>query len=198
MSGAVKISVIIPTCGRSTLYATLHSVWMHGIAMADEVLVVADGLQPEAKRVVEAFHDRLPTRYEETDPTGCVGAEQRNHGMAIATGTHLMFMDDDDVFVNGAISKGRNAAFYNPDRPVIFRMKSLAKRHPFDNLWQGQILNIGNVSTQMFLIPNVKEKLGRWPSQAASDYEFIRSTVDKYPNKDRDIVWVNDIIAEVR
>lgn len=198
MSDAIKISVIIPTCGRPTLYATLHSVWMNGIQSTDEVLVIGDGLQPEGRKISELFVDRLPVKYEETSPSGCVGAEQRNHGMEIATGSHLMFMDDDDVFTNGAISKGRNAAYYNPDRPVIFRMKSLAKRHPFDTLWNGQILNHGNVSTQMFLLPNKKDLLGRWPSQAGSDYAFMRHTVDKYPNQDRDIVWVNDVISEVR
>lgn len=194
----VKLSVIVPTCGRASLYTTLHSIWMNGIRSDDEVIVIGDGRQPEAARIVGAFKDRLTVRYEETAPSGCVGAAQRNHGMAIATGSHFMFMDDDDVYVNGGLNKGRNAAFYNPDRPVIFRLRSAAKRHGFDSIWNGQSLEMGNVGTQMFLVPNIKERLGQWLHQPGSDNAFIRQTVDKYPNRESEIVWANEVIAELR
>lgn len=170
---------------------------MNGFQKDDEVFVVGDGPQPEARRISSAFSDRLTIRYSETDISHCVGATQRNAGMLLAGGTHLMFMDDDDIYVNGGLSKARNAAFAHPGKPIIFRMRATPKRLPYELLWATPQLVLANVSTQMFVVPNIKERLGSWPSQACCDFEFILATIQKYPEGEREVVWKDEVIAEI-
>ena len=69
----VRISVVIPTTGRASLEATKASA-----AGAYEIIVVEDS-------------------------TGDNGYTPRTKGMLQATGTHIAFMDDDDVYTPGAL-----------------------------------------------------------------------------------------------
>lgn len=154
--------MIIPTIGRETLEAAKASV-----AGADEVIVV-------------------------TDSTGDHGYTARMKGMAQAAGTHLAFLDDDDVFTPGAIELFREAA---SDRPVVFRMD-----HPSHGvLWREPTLEFGNVGTPMFLVPNVPEKLGKWEphmhglAEPGGDFTFIAGCVDRMGEP----VWREEIVAVV-
>ncbi len=157
------ISVIIPTIGRDSCAAAEASA-----AAADQVIVI-----------------------ENRD--GDHGYSARERGAAIATGTHLAFLDDDDIYTEGAIEKMRDAAC---DRPVIFRMDH--PRHGI--LWREKELEFGNVGTPMFLVPNDHDKLGRWyPHMPAlkepgGDFTFIKGCVDAMG----DPVWRDEVICMVR
>lgn len=71
----MRISVIIPTCGRASVKdAVMSSLW------ADEIIVV-------------------PERPEDADSWG---GGQRDRATSSATGDWLCFMDDDDVFTEDA------------------------------------------------------------------------------------------------
>lgn len=71
----MRISVIIPTCGRASVKDTVtSSLW------ADEIIVV-------------------PERPEDADTWG---GGQRDRATSAATGDWLCFMDDDDVFTKDA------------------------------------------------------------------------------------------------
>src|SRR5262245_51048996 len=116
----VSFSVIVPTCGRPSLAATLASL-QGQLERGDEVLCIADGTQPEAERI---WHRAgLPRRYRETAPTADWGASQRNQGLDLARGSHLLFMDDDDVYTPGALAVMRRAVEADPETPHIFRMR---------------------------------------------------------------------------
>lgn len=154
--------MVIPTTGRDSLERARASA-----AAADEVVVVEDA-------------------------TGDRGYTARTVGMARATGTHLAFLDDDDIYTPGAIDLMRRAA---SDRPVIFRMDD-----PFHGiLWRTPELVYGNVGTPMFLVPN--RDLGEWKgvefgrgAPRGGDFNFITGCVEKQGAP----VWRKEIIATVR
>jgi len=192
-SDAVKFSIIVPTCGRPSLYATLASVIAAGVRPSDQVIVVADGRQLEAQMIVSAMKDRLPLKYLETEPTNDSGNHQRNHGMDYATGSHLLFLDDDDVYVNGALTIIRKAVIQNPVRVHLFKMRGLAKRLFYDVLWTEKVVRMGNIGTPMACIPDVAAP-HRWGKNYWADFGFIQSAVAATGNEP---VWVDEVVAHI-
>ncbi len=159
----VRVSVIIPSVGRDTLGAAVDSC-----AGADEVIVVENDY-------------------------GDHGYRARTEGIARATGTHLAFMDDDDVYLPGAIETFRR---YAADVPVIFRMDHY--RHGI--LWRAPMLRFGNVSTQMLLVPNKPDKLGVWEAhmpglpEPGGDFTFLTGCVERMGAP----IWRDEIVARLR
>jgi glycosyltransferase involved in cell wall biosynthesis len=182
---AVSLSVVIPTLGRPSLERTLRSC-----ADADEIVVVLD-----TARGATELPCALPSNAVYVE--GCWGITGghggRQAGIQRATGTHLAFFDDDDVYAPGAISLMRDAAC---DRPVIFRMDHYA--HGI--LWRDREVRFGNVSTQMYVVPNDPARLGTWEPhvpgipEPGGDYTFIAGCVERMGEP----VWREEVIAVLR
>lgn len=173
--------MILPTIGRETLSAALDSC-----SDADEVVLVIDGgWEPQ-----EPFSENVRVlRVDGRDR----GYTARTAGMAAATGTHLAFLDDDDVYAAGALDVMRAAAC---DWPVIFRMDD-----PYHGvIWRKPELSFGNVGTPMILVPNDPARLGVWEPFApelespGGDFSFISGCVEKMGGP----VWRDEIVAVVR
>jgi glycosyltransferase involved in cell wall biosynthesis len=159
----VTISVIIPTLGRDSLADAKESC-----AGADEIIVI-----------------------ENQD--GDHGYSARTRGIQKAAGSHLAFLDDDDVYTAGAIELMREAAC---DVPVIFKMD----HHQHGVMWRQPFLEFGNVGTPMFLVPNRPELLGEWKEHApgfkepGGDFSFISGCVEKMGG----VMWRDEIVCTVR
>ena len=166
MTTVPTFSVIVPTKGRPSIHRTLESI-VPQLEHGDEVIVVRDS-------------------------TGDSGDTARNDGMSRARGTHLLFMDDDDVYVPGAFAKMRRFADENPGRIGIFRMEYTTgpKR------WRVPELKNRNVSTQIFLVPNVPGKLGVWEHRGTvhGDYTFI----DETARLQGEPIFVDEVTVRVR
>ena len=146
----VTFSVIVPTRGRRSLAAALDSV--------------AEQLEPGDELLVRC------TRDED------FGNAARQSLIERARGTHLVFVDDDDQLARGALGTMRRVAEDNPGCVVVFRMRHLDGRV----LWRDPVLRERNVSSQMFLVPNVPGRLGRWENPdypRMADWTFIAETV---------------------
>ena len=181
----VRFSIITPTCGRETLKRTLDSMVANGLSAEDEVIIVGDGPQPRAFEIAQQYQGRINYRYMQTEPDHCVGHPQRNLAMPYASGTHLLSIDDDDEYAKGALTLLRSVAAENPDKIIISRMV-----HRSEGLiWKTQRVVENNVGTALYTVPNIKERLGQWGRRYAGDYDFIRSTVDKWPGKDSSVYW---------
>lgn len=191
----IRFSIIIPTIGRPNLYTTLHSILSCGLLATDEVIVVGDGSCSEAEKIVGFYSERMNVRFYAGPETHIFGAKQRNLGMSIATGSHLLFMDDDDTYKPGALNCVRVALAEAPRKLHLFRIESISKRHPFGILWSEKEMTIGNVGTQMIAVPRVQELLGVWPDQHCSDFGFLMNTAPKF--KEGEIVWREEVIAEL-
>jgi len=190
-----RLSIIIPTCGRHRLVKALNSLVQHGARPTDEVIVVGDGSQPVAQKIVSEFPKTLSILYFEHGPTRMVGAAQRNFAITKATGTHLAFIDDDDEYVDGGINEIRMAITGHPRKVLIFKEQSKVKRHIWGVVWKDRKVEMGNVGTQGVIVPNVAGKIGHWPNRICSDYHFIRATLNLYPERDGAVIWVDRIIA---
>jgi glycosyltransferase involved in cell wall biosynthesis len=182
--GSVSLSVVIPTLGRPSLERTLESC-----AAADEIVVVLD------KARGGTLPCELPPRTVLLEGVyGVTGGHLgRTHGIAVASGTHLAFFDDDDVYAPGAIEVMRDAAC---DLPVIFRMD----HYTHGILWRSKDIYFGNVSTQMYVVPNQPALFGEWTPhmpgwpEPGGDFSFIRDTVENMGG----VVWRDEIIAVLR
>jgi glycosyltransferase involved in cell wall biosynthesis len=188
----MTLSVIIPTRGRPTLSRALLSVHNAGIGPQDEVLVVGDGPQPVAQAICSDFGSRIPVTYMKGPQTFCWGHAQRNFGMTRATKQTLMFLDDDDEYVTNAIGLARSAANSNPGKIVIGQMQHRSR----GVIWKEPKIEIGNVSTQMFIVPNVKSQLGFWVPMQGGDFAFIDDTVNRWPGPwSERVVWWPCVLA---
>ena len=156
------ISFIIPTIGRKSLKKTLASIKEKP---SDEVIVVPD----------------IP-------PTHMWGNNRRNEGIAKATCDYLAFIDDDDWYVDGVREIMEQSISENPGKPNLFRMQ-----YPNGKIiWSEKKVVPGNISTQMILVPNVKEKLYYWPGKRnMTDFIFVDNW--KWPKDE--IIWREEIIA---
>lgn len=148
MRAVATFSILIGTGGRPTLIRTLKSIAPQ-LEPGDEVIIIRDD-------------------------SGDAGDTPRNDAMPRSRGTHLLFMDDDDVYVPDALAKMRRFADGNPGRIGIFKLQYVVG----NRRWVDPVLRYKNVSTQTFLVPNVPGKLGRWEADGrrAGDFCFIEAT----------------------
>ena len=157
------ISFIIPTIGRQSLKKTLASIEKWP---GDEILVV-----------------------QHHPPSGNWGNAERQEGTDKAKCDYLAFIDDDDVYVPRARHIMAKAITENPNNyPILFRMQFPSGRV----IWQKKWVKNGNVSTQMILVPNIKDMLYAWEQRHRwADFQFINRW--KWPAKT--INWREEIIA---
>lgn len=192
----IRLSIVIPTLGRESLRSTLESIERGGILSRDEVIVVGDGPQPGAEAICGEFSSRIPVRFFSTRETKTYGGHQRNVGMGLAIGSHLLFIDDDDCYRPGALEIVRNVVAQASDRLHLFRIENSGDRHPFKSLWNDKEFRLGNVGTQMICVPIVDGLLGAWTNGHCSDFGFLSDTIPRF-GLER-IIWRDEVIVEVR
>ena len=138
------LSIIVASSGRPSLHRTLESI--HGQAQrGDEILVSVNADCPW-------------------------GHAARNQLIGAARGDAVMFMDDDDAYVPGALDAVRGAVDAEPERMHLFQMRYADGRV----LWDVPQVACGHVSTQMVVVPNRPELTrARWTDRYEGDYDFI-------------------------
>src|ERR671936_1149553 len=113
----VTLSILLAAGGRATIHRTLKSI-VPQLEPGDEVMIIRDD-------------------------SGDAGDTPRNDPMPRARGTHLLFMDDDDVYVPGALARIRRFADENPGRIGIFKLEYVVRTRR----WVDPVLRYKNVST---------------------------------------------------
>lgn len=168
------LSIIIASNGRPTLAATLASVSTQ-VQPGDEILVDVNKDSPWGHRA-------------------------RNRRMPQTFGDGLMFIDDDDVYLPGALQLARLALDRHPDRMHMFKMR-------YENgveLWIDEEIRLGNVSTQMFVVPNLwrwnssawrapNPDLPKWGDVYEGDFHFISGCAERM-----DVEWHLQVISLYR
>lgn len=195
-----RISVILPTLGRPSLEAALASV-VPQLGENDELIVCEDTLRADSKNAFRLFDaarnpdEDLPPDYRlvyassPSDKWGN-GYAQRTHGQKRANGTHLAYLDDDNVFLPGALDAMRDHA---ADVPVIFRADC-----PWNGvIWREPKLTYGNVDTGCLLIPNRPHEFGDWVPHlngTGGDFTFAAGCVDRMGG----VEWDEAVVCKLR
>jgi hypothetical protein len=174
-----RLSVIVTTTGRTSLPATLASIRAQRLLEGDEILLVHDG-QAGIQTIIAWDQARLPGQIVvlPTGPHGDWGALARTTGQMRASGSHLLWQDDDDVYLPGAFDVIRREIVRSPQDILLFRLA-----YPGGKLlWRAPVIQCRNVSTQMYVIPRAA-RLGRWGSHYQGDFQFIQTTIAANPDR---------------
>jgi hypothetical protein len=202
----VGLSVIVPTPGGDRpLWRCLASIAGQGLHPddGDEVIVVGDthgrpgGLPEVAALVAHMAREGAPFRSLELDAGHhCFGHCQINRGLEEARpGNWLLFQDDDDIYLPGAFVAVRREVGALPEpRPVMFRFISWFRQV----VWGTPEIALHQIGGHNLCTPNLPGRVGRWGERYQGDYDFIRSTVDRWPGKDADVVWKPQVLTLAR
>lgn len=194
-----SLSIIIPTHDpKRPLARCLESIAEQPLHSGDEVIVIGDtreGELPEVERLVQSYGSRY--RYLPfTDGLCTYGHAQLNYGLEQAASSWLLCQDDDDIYSVGAFDAIRDAiAGLQVPRPLLFRFRS------YHGLiyWQREGLIARNhIGGHCAVFPNIPSRLGRFGPDYTGDYDYIRSTLDLWPEGDKIVVWRDQIIAIAR
>lgn len=182
-----SICIITPTIGRDSMKTMLDGL-LPQLVKGDEVLIIGDGPQPNSQRIVNEINSPF-IRYWEIPLIRNFGNPQRNLAIKEAKADYLMFVDDDDTVHEDGIRKVRKAATKNPGMLLMFKMM-----HQGIEIWRTPTVVAGNVSGQMFVLPNVKGKIGTWSGNYHADLDFMNSTIALYPPNS--VVWRYQFITK--
>lgn len=196
----MKLTAIIPTAGRATLSRTLASIAdaiLLSPAIDLEVIVATDGDRPESEAMLR--DSGLKNTQVVSGPfVGDWGHTPFNRAIKHATGTHLVFNDDDDVFLPWAFRYILAAVEeHGPDRPFLFRFIDYSGGLIWaDDGKPGKLDAPGHVGGHCIVCPNVPEKLGVWTGRYCGDFDFIHATLSFYPPEA--VVWRREVISQCR
>jgi glycosyltransferase involved in cell wall biosynthesis len=108
-------SYIIPTIGRPSLDVAVHSILSQSFSHGIEIVVVNDSGNPLA----DSEWHHLPN-VNIINTNKCERSFARNAGAAIAKGTYLAFLDDDDWILPGALESFWQVANQHPDAAWLY------------------------------------------------------------------------------
>jgi len=194
-----RLSFILVTTGRSTVYRMVYSI-TEQMREHDEILIVGS---EETLATVRAkiwanpyYASRNQTHWVTCERGNNWGNRERNHVLDgdFAQGHYLVWADDDDAFLPGAVGVIHQAAAKYWLQPLMFRMVN-------ENgivLWKYRQLIQGNQGTPQFVAPNIPDLLGRFSERYEADFDFAVSTMAKYPNGEKDLRWLDNIIYGCR
>lgn len=166
----VRLSIIVASAGRPSLRHALESATKQMLP-GDELIIVFDD-------------------------SGDAGDTPRNRVLDSAGGTHITFLDDDDVYMDDALAAIRTFARENPRRIGIFR----ARFGLWGAAWRPGEQTLLKTATAMYVVPNVSGSVGRFgrvpgaPPGRLGDYKFIVETVALQG----DPVWCEQVIQDIR
>lgn len=189
----VRFSLVVPTIGRPELERCLVSAIKSGLKKdVDQLIVVTDGPQHTAQKIVYSLRHSVNSICIPSDPNHMYGHPQRNIGVKLATGTHIISIDDDDEYIGGAITYMRRKIEQSPDRVHLFRFNQSQGRGA---LWVERDVICGNVGTPMIAVPNVPEKLSQFGYRYEGDFDFISETIERFGGEGN-IVWDDAILVQ--
>lgn len=166
------LGIMISTHGDRRLARTLHSIATQKLIPGDDIVVVGDGPQPWAKKLVESFGP--PFRYIYTKKTGDWGHTQMNAAIEHVRGDYITGQDHDDIYLPRAFQCIREAAIISPNKPLLVRLKT-----PELGILWCELLK-PPLDGHCLVIPNVKNKIGRFDGAYDGDQRYINGTLEAW------------------
>ncbi len=182
MKGEVSFSVIIPAYNsRDTLTRALESV-LAQIFPAHEILVVDDGSTDDSAALAEPLLAGTGKVIRLSQNSGPAAA--RNAGIAMATGTHIAFLDADDYWLPPKLACIKSALEIYPEAALLFHARNLPPGIPLPTearifpLWRLLVHN--PVATPCAVVRRSSLRFSedlRW----MEDYDFFLRHAEKGP-----------------
>lgn len=97
----VMVSVIIPTYNNGRFLAKALDSVLSQSYDAFEIVVVDDGSTDHTQAVLEPYQEHIHYVYQENGGS----AMARNHGLALARGEYIVFLDADDILLPNKLAK---------------------------------------------------------------------------------------------
>ncbi len=197
----MTITIAVPTIGRPTLVDTLESIARQELRPCDQVLIVYDSFAPDVENLqatralVEGYGF---TFVEHNGWVHFFGNPQLNHAMTLAAGDFFTALGDDDVYVDGAISRMRKALvpgrallyqFYSPPCMVLNRPDLRVR------LWSDRRLREANISGCCIAAPRADLVPVSEEMRIEVDFEWIVNIVAKTGQKPK---WLRDCLIIAR
>lgn len=182
---------MVPTVGRPSLKRTLDSVAGQQLHPDDDLLVVSDGVDtPQLRQLVAGLDVPCEKRLLIHGPTHNFGNSQRNFAIRVAHGTHITYMDDDDIYTPDAFVKIRKAIAANPAALLVFKVVA-----PWGEVvWTDEnVMEQGNCCTIQMVVPNEREDGAVWGLRQGANIPYMKTMAKRWP-----VVWRPEIIAQCR
>jgi len=194
---APRISVIIPAWNAENFLAdTLKSV-QEQTMMDWEIIVVNDGSIDGTTEIVKRMQQQdARIRYVFQENQGL--AASRNHGLRLAKGKFIQFLDADDQLIADKFERQLNHIASHPDTDVIYGDCELVYIETGQHVFRGHTLKFGS--------DPLDDLLRRWPKGESIPIHcalFRRSVLDKENWFDEELkakedwlFWVDIILQE--
>lgn len=114
------VTAIIPTHNRAQLLVEAVGSALQQTRPPDEIIVVDDGSTDDTEQVVARYGGKL--RYVRQKNSGPASA--RNHGMRLASGDFIAFLDSDDLWVPDRLERQFAALESCPELDFIFGLEA--------------------------------------------------------------------------
>lgn len=193
-----SLCVITPTCARRSLSATIASV-VDQLEDCDTMIVVGDDHLPAAREMVADFQPANLFYVEGWHAESTFGNHQRDVGLMLAVGrsSHVMFLDDDDVCVHGALDRVRECVNLSSTAAHIFKATWGPGHHWHGTLWAEPVVREQNFGTCQLVLPN-RPFTRKWMDSndrgTVSDYAWMSAAIGECDG----VCWHDDLIAVVR
>jgi glycosyltransferase involved in cell wall biosynthesis len=194
------LTIAVPTIGRDSLRHTLDSIKRQTLVEGDRILVVADSFEHGYRFDLEELVDGYgwPFEYHEYDGgTHFYGNPQLNHAMTLAQTDFFCALGDDDVYVDGALTRLRShlehgratlCQFYSP----TFLTREGPRRFL---LWDEPRLRVANLSGCCLIAPVSALVPVSAEQRIEVDFDWIVDVVAKTGQRPR---WMKDCLIIAR
>ncbi|MGL5785311.1 MAG: glycosyltransferase [Bacteroidales bacterium] len=154
----VKISVIIPVFNTgSYLSETLNSIINQTIREI-EIIIINDGSTDNSGEIIEQYRNS-DTRIISVRQDNAGQATARNHGMALASGEYIYFMDSDDMLNPEALEECYQKAY--PDNLDIVFFDAVSFSTDGYNTDSFNYLRCGELEDRIYSGPEISDILLR-------------------------------------
>lgn len=196
----IRLAFVLPTIGRPTLRRALASLTTGGVRPEDELWLMVDGpdFERAARRALAvarpACHVEVVVKEERTGGVGGILRNEALEGIARrGSATHVLYIDDDDAYADGALDEVRPYLEEEPHALHMFKMDGPG----YGVIWKRENMHVGNVGGPMFVHPVNPARTGRWDGERCQDQRFMVETAGHYGGEDA-VRWHGEVIYLVR
>jgi glycosyltransferase involved in cell wall biosynthesis len=177
------VSVVIPTRNRAQYIGEAIESVLAQTYSDYEIIVVDDGSTDRTAEFLTPYIKNNGVRYERQDALGVSAA--RNHGVKLARGRFIAFLDSDDIFLSSKL--GKQMALFTRDPELGFVHCNFSK---FDD--RGSNLGVRDTSRhQGWIYP---QTLQEWSVLMAMPCMLVRKDVfENVGGFDEQMSWAEDM-----